>query len=140
VYVPPNGVEKVQNLVTDTTEIVALAASLSVDVKDQSPQTVTTALKPPPGTNTATVSVTRTGAVKTVEHGLVHVTPPVPLVQAHMPTIVSNALQLPTKKKMTLSVTVKITTTELTAQSIRDHVTTLVEHVTDQATVIVTSV
>ena len=42
-YVPPNGVEKAQNLVTDLTEHVALAASLSVDVKDQSPQTVTTA-------------------------------------------------------------------------------------------------
>lgn len=78
--------------------------------------------------------------MKTVEHGLVHVTPPVPLVEAHMLTIVSNALQLPTKKKMTLSVTVKNSTTELTAQSIRDHATTLVEHVTDQATVIVTSV
>lgn len=139
-YVPPNGVAPTQILVTITKEHVAHAASLSVDVKDQSPQTVTTALKPPPGINTATVSVTRTGAVKTVEHGLVHVTPPVSPVQAHMATIVSNALQLLTRKKMMLSVTVKNTTTEMTVQITRDHATTLVAHVTDQVTVIVTSV
>lgn len=73
-------------------------------------------------------------------HGLVLVTQPVSPVQAHMPTTASNALQPPTKKRQTTSVTVRNTTSEMTAQSIRDHATILVEHVTDQLTVIVTSV
>ena len=139
-YVPPNGVEPKQIPVTHTTVHVAHAASLSVDVKDQSPLTVTTVSRTPPGTNTATVNVTRTGAVKTVEHGLDLVIQPVSHVQAHTPTIVSNALQPPTRKLMTLSVTVKNTTSETTVVNTRDHATTLVEHVTDQTTVIVTSV
>lgn len=57
-----------------------------------------------------------------------------------MPTTASNALQPPTRKLVMLSATVKNTTSETTAQSTRDHATTLVEHVTDQMTVIVTSV
>lgn len=73
-------------------------------------------------------------------HGQELATQPVQLVQAHMPTTASNALQPPTKKLMTISVTVSPTTTEMTAQPIRDHATILVEHVTDQLSVIVTSV
>jgi len=57
-----------------------------------------------------------------------------------MPTTASNALQPPTRKLVMLSATVKNTTSETTAQSTRDHASTLVEHVTDQMIAIVTSV